>query len=118
MNAYTGIERRKHKRINKQIPLNITGFNNKKTLPKFDEEIALNISETGILIECSKPLPIATSLNLKIMLNLDSGYKTIETTSAIMWTKESHRKTYYFGCRFMELSEEDKTSLKDFASLQ
>lgn len=116
MPLYTGSEKRRHKRMYKLMAVNIMGFDNKKTLPKLDAEVGQNISEGGILLECSKRLPKGTSLKLKIMLLFDSKYKIIQTFVRIIWNKKSFRKTYYLGCKFTRLKHKDRLLLRRFVS--
>lgn len=112
-------ERRKYKRIiNKTVGVNIIQHGSKKTLPKFNEEVGLNLSENGILIECSKGLAAGTNLRLIIMFLIDSKYNIIQTPAKIAWTKKTRRKTYLFGCRFMRLSQKQKSILKRICNME
>lgn len=124
MARYKGIERRRHKRLNKLMAVNIIALNDKKTLPKFDAEIGLNIAEGGMLLECSKRLTGRSRLKLKILLTLDSSrktgsryagkYKVIRAPAIIVWNKKSFRNTYYLGCKFTRLKHKDRLILRRF----
>ena len=116
MNEYTGPERRRHRRINKIVGVNIIQYDTKKTLPKLDAEVGQNVSEGGILLECSKRLTRGTYLKLKIMLFFDSKYKIIQTSARIVWNKRSFRKTYYLGCKFTRLSPKARLTLRRFTT--
>jgi len=112
MAQYKGVERRKYRRLNRPLAVNIIAVNNKKTLPKLDAEIGLNIAEGGMLLECSKRLPKKTRLKLKIILILDSKYKIIQTTAVVLWNKKTFKNTYYLVCKFTRLRHKDRITLK------
>lgn len=111
------IERRRHKRKSELVGVNIIGLNNKSIHPKLDEEVGLNVSEGGILLECLKRLPKQTHLKLKIMLILDSKYKIIQPPAKIIWNKKSFCNTYYLGCKFTKLRHNDRLLLRKFTSI-
>lgn len=105
---YLDLDKRRYVRIPGRIGVNIVKYNRKKTGPKLDEEIGLNISIGGILIECSKKLSVKSILKLKIMFPFESKYTIISGAALVMWNKKSFRKTYYIGCKFDRLKEKDK----------
>jgi len=101
-------EKRKYPRIHSKVGLNIIACNGKKTTPKLDEEIGLNISVGGVLIECSKRLAKKTRLKLKIMLTSDSKFMIMQIPARIAWNKKTFRNTYYLGCKFTRLKPRDE----------
>ena len=109
-----GHKMRKDERTHVRIGVNIIGYNGRKTLPKLDEEVGLNISIGGMLIECSKKLVTGTSLKLKVMLTFNSSYKIILVPAKIMWVNKTSQGTYYLGCKFTRLKTQDKTILKRY----
>jgi len=96
------------------VAVEIISCNGKKTLPKLDDEIGLNISDGGLLMECSKKLDKGTRLRLKIMLIYTSSYKIIELPAKIVWCKRSFCKTYYLGCKFTRITPVIKKAIKKF----
>lgn len=111
MAKFRGSEKRGFKRLDRMIGVNIISCDNKNTEPKLDEEVGLNVSEGGILLECTKRIPKGTSVSLKIMLALDTGYRIVHTAARIAWNKKSFRHTYYHGCKFSRLKHDDKLLL-------
>lgn len=111
MAKLSGAEKRRHVRIGRKIGVNIINCNGKKTIPKLDEEVGLNVSIGGVLIECSKRLARGTKIKLILMLTFDAKYKIIEVPAKVSWNKQSYRKTYYLGCKFQRLKPKDRNAL-------
>lgn len=116
MAAYSGREKRKHRRIYKIIGTNIIRHNAKEYDPKLDEEVGLNISAGGILIECEKKLERQDKLKIKVMLTFDTVYKIIELNTEVVWIKKSFRNTYFIGCKLTKLSLKDRSILKKYTA--
>jgi len=116
MIRYKGRERRRYKRRGATIALNIIRCGRKKTLPKLDEEVGRNISESGILLECSKRISKGKSITLKIMLSHNHKFRIIQTAAKVKWCKESFRDTYYSGCQFMRMKPADRRAIKKFVN--
>ena len=113
---YHGPDRRRYKRIYKIFGVSIIEVGNKKTLPKFAEEMGLNLSEGGLLIECSENLVRGTHLRLRLMLNIDAKYVVIETAAKARWSKKSYRNTYFIGCKFTHLAAKDHKLIRKFCN--
>ena len=107
-------ERRKFVRIYRRIGVNIVGYNNKKTEPKLDEEVGHDISLGGILLECSKRIPVGSALRLKIMLTFDDSFRMIRSGARVVWNKRSFRDTYYLGCKFSRIDQKERAALIRF----
>jgi len=114
MAKFKGPEYRKFKRITKRVALNIIACNGKKTLPKLNEEVGLNIALGGVLIECSKRLPKKTTLRLKIMPTFGPKLKIMKVPARVVWNARTPRGTYYLGCKFTRLNHRDKIILRRF----
>lgn len=114
MASRKGPELRAHQRTKKRIGVNIVYYNGRKTLPKLDEEVGLNIALGGMLIECSKRLIKNASLKLMIMLAFDSQYEILRIPAKVMWNRKSFRKTYFIGCKFLRLAPKDRKILVRF----
>jgi len=106
-------ERRKFIRFNKNFGINIVSLNDVATLPKLDHEIGVNISLTGILIKCEKPIERDSTTRLKIMLVKNRAYKTIEANAKVVWCNRSfdQKTAYCIGMKFTKLSRSDKATL-------
>ncbi len=116
MANYAGKERRRHRRIYRIIGTNIVRHNTKVYSPKLDEEIGLNISQGGVLLECEKRLAKNDRLKVKVILAFDSAYKTIQPCAKIVWAKRSFRNTYFLGCRFTNISQKDRSTLRKYTA--
>ena len=64
-------ERRRSKRTTRIVGVNIIQVGKKKTLPKLDHEVGMNISPAGILVHSDKPLKHSQILQMKIVLTKD-----------------------------------------------
>ncbi len=105
------LERRNFIRFNKAFGVNIIEVSGKKTLPKFDHEIGVNLSSAGALVKCERPIRNNSKIKLKIMLVRNGSYKTIETSAKAIWCEKSFDPKivcYYIGLGFTRLSRSDK----------
>ena len=106
-------ERRKYRRLHKPFGVNIVSVGKKKTLPKLNHEVGLNISLGGILVKCAKLIKKNTVIGLKLMLVKDGVYRTLEARGRIAWHKLSFERptTYFMGIEFKRLSHKDKQKI-------
>lgn len=76
-----------------------------------------NISEGGLLIYFPEETDIKRYLRLKLFFSLGSELNTIKVLAEVVWT-DNHlgkgREYYPYGVRFVNLSPEDGTKLKNF----
>ncbi|MFC1590828.1 PilZ domain-containing protein [Candidatus Omnitrophota bacterium] len=98
-------EKRRYRRLNRPFGVNIVSVKKRRTLPKLDHEVGLNISLEGILIKCERILRKNTAVGLKMMLVKDGAYRTLETKGTVAWNKASPGKkaTYLIGIHFRKL---------------
>jgi c-di-GMP-binding flagellar brake protein YcgR len=76
-----------------------------------------NISEGGVLIYFPEEMDVRQYLRLKLFFSLGSELNTIKVLAEVVWT-DNHlskgRENYPYGVRFVDISPEDGTKLKNF----
>jgi c-di-GMP-binding flagellar brake protein YcgR len=76
-----------------------------------------NISEGGLLIYFPEETDVRQYLRLKLFFSLGSELNTIKVLAEVVWT-DNHlgkgRECYPYGVRFVDISPEDGTKLKNF----
>ncbi len=78
---------------------------------------ALDAGEGGLQILFPEQMEIGQTLNLKLFFSSDSELNTIETLAEVVWINtqlgegENH---YRSGVKFIHISPEDMTKLKNF----
>ncbi len=76
----------------------------------------VNASETGLLVQSPKNVPVGTKLNIAVLFSKGFELANFEVVAEVVWTK-SHpnegREGYQFGLRFVHLLEEDRQKLKN-----
>lgn len=116
-------EKRKYKRAKKYFAINIVAvdtdgkhlrFDKIKTNPKFCDESGVDLAPGGIKIMCSKPLPIESKIQMKMMLPDAHGLNLIRANGTIKWFKQikgKYKKYFVIGVNFRDLPKEDKDKL-------
>ncbi len=76
-----------------------------------------NISEGGLLIYFPEETDVSQYLRLKLFFSLGSELNTIKVLAEVVWT-DNHlskdRKYYLYGVKFVDISPEDDSKLKNF----
>ena len=76
-----------------------------------------NISEGGLLIYFPEETDVSQYLRLKLFFSLGSELNTIKVLAEVVWT-DNHlskdREYYPYGVKFVDISPEDGTKLKNF----
>ena len=76
-----------------------------------------NISEGGLLIYFPEETDVSQYLRLKLFFSLRSELNTIKVLAEVVWT-DNHlskdREYYPYGVKFVDISPEDDTKLKNF----
>lgn len=104
-------EKRKHPRVNIDLPLEYRVSD----APHLHGAMALNVSESGLLVHSVKDLPIGTQLNIAVLFPKGLEFSNFEVLAEIVWKDkywEENRERYQFGLKFLHLSEEDHQKLK------
>jgi hypothetical protein len=104
-------EKRKHPRVNMDLPLEYRVSD----APHLHGAIAVNASESGLLVHSVKDLPIGTKLNIAVLFPKGLEFSNFEVLAEIVWKDkywEENRENYKLGLKFLRLSEEDYHKLK------
>lgn len=110
-NKYTGIERRKYKRLNVYhllAPIQIKTSNDDIPIAG----ILLDISAGGVGILSFKEIPIDSTIELSINLH---NIKTNKIKAKVRWIKQQE-KTYRIGLQFTDISKEDFFQISNFVN--
>jgi c-di-GMP-binding flagellar brake protein YcgR len=106
-------EKRKYPRFSVDLPIEYS---------RIDSPISyigrgLNISECGLLIYFPEQMDVSQYLRLKLFLPLGSELSTIEVLTEVAWMDIHSGESwgdYRCGVRFIDISPEDVTKLKNF----
>jgi len=104
-------EQRKHARFQLSLPIEFRVTSDKH----IHGAIIINASETGLLVQCPKNIPVGTKLNIAVLFSKGFELANFEVVAEVVWTK-SHpnegKEGYEFGLRFVHILEEDRQKLK------
>lgn len=109
--------------------IDVIDFENRRC-PRFDIHLPIeydqirssithigNISEGGLLIYFPEEMDVRQYLRLKLFFSLGSELNTIKVLAEVVWT-DNHlskdRENYPYGVKFVDISPEDGTQLKNF----
>ncbi len=105
-------EKRKHPRFSVDLPAE---YNRADLSVK--QGHATNASEGGLLLYLPEQIEIGKHLRLKLFFSMASGLQTIEALVEVAWTDIHLGKDwgdYRTGVRFVEISAEDMSKLRNF----
>jgi hypothetical protein len=109
-NSYNTKDRRRYPRVFIDLPLEYREMHKLRLWGG----IAVNASETGLLIESIKDIPIGTKLNIAVLFPRESELADFKAVTEILW-KEHYRNEDWEGCqyglKFIQLLEEDRWKL-------
>ena len=78
-----------------------------------------NISEGGLLIFFPEQMNVSQYLRLKLFFSLDSELNAVKALAEVVWM-DNHlskdREYYPYGVKFIDISPEDRTKLRNFIS--
>jgi hypothetical protein len=106
-------ERRKYPRVNVDLP---TQYNEINSSISRNGRV-MNLSEGGMLFHSPEQIEIGQHLNSNFSFPLGSKLSTIEVLAEVAWTEIHLGETwgdYRCGVRFIDISPEDMTKLKNF----
>ncbi len=75
----------------------------------------VNASETGLLVQSPKNIPVGTKLNIAGLFSKGFELANFEVVAEVVWAKphpNEGREGYEFGLRFVHILEEDRQKLK------
>jgi hypothetical protein len=106
------IEKRKHPRFNIDLPIEYA-----RTDLFIKHGRAINASEGGLLLYLPEQMEIGQHLRLKVFFSSGSELNKIETLVQVVWLDITMGKDwgdYRTGVRFVDVSLEDFSNLKNF----
>jgi len=109
------IERRTYRRFPVRLPIEYY----RADLPINQTGQALDASEGGLQILFPEEMEIGQNLKMKLFFSSDFGLNTIEMLVEVVWVNTQlgeGEKHYRSGVRFINISPEDVTKLKNFSA--
>lgn len=111
--ASVNSEKRKYPRFNVDLPIKYG-----RTNLFFKYARAVNASQGGLLLRLPEEVEVGQNLALKLFFPFDSELNTIKASVRVVWMDIHMRKDwawdYQTGVRFVDISPEDMTVLKNF----
>jgi hypothetical protein len=105
------MEKRKHPRRNSRIPVHYRRITSDNM--EFKGSLMQNISKSGARITSYEFLPLNSRLLMK--LPLESGRKSVEGVSQVVWVKKmGFGEQYAIGLEFVYLNQGDSSQIADF----
>jgi hypothetical protein len=104
-------ERRKHPRVNMNLPLEYRF----PDTPHSHGALVVNASESGLLIHSVRDLSIGTKLNIAVLFPNGFELSNFEVLAEIVWKDtlwEVNWEGYHFGLKFIHILENDHQKLK------
>ena len=108
-------EKRKHPRFSVDLPVEYYKIGS----PVKQNGRAVNASQGGLLLYFSEPLQIGQYLRLKLFFSLDSELNAVKALGEVVWSDNHLSKDweyYPYGVKFIDISPEDRTKLRNFIS--
>ena len=105
-------EKRRYPRLDIRLPIECDQINSSITHTG-------NISEGGVLIFFSKQMNVSQYLRLKVFFSLDSELNAVKALGEVVWSDNHLSKDweyYPYGVKFIDISPEDRTKLRNFIS--
>ena len=109
------LDKREHPRFSVDLPVE---YYKMGSIVKYNGR-AMNASQGGLLLHFSEPLQIGQYLRLKLILSSGFRSNAIETIAEVTWINiqlGEGEKHYRSGVRFINISPEDVTKLKNFSA--
>ena len=109
------LERRRYRRFSVRLPIEYYRVDS----PINQTGQALDASEGGLQILFPEQMEIGQNLNLKLFFSSGSELNTIGTLAEVVWINTQlveGEKHYRSGVRFINISPEDITKLRNFAA--
>ncbi len=107
------LEKRKYPRFSVDLPVEYCRVESSIG----NEGRALDVSEGGLLIYFPERMEIGQRLNIKLFLSMGSKLNTIEIVSKVAWVEmgiDEDSGEHRTGVKFVEISPDDMTKLKNF----
>ena len=104
-------ERRKHERYLVDLPLNFQTTENSNICTG----LSINASETGLLIQTFKDMPIGIRLRLELLFAKGFELSNLQGMAQIIWKDHyvwNNYKGYKYGLQFVHITNENYQKLK------
>jgi len=111
--AIVNFERRRHPRFNIDLPIEYSLIESPISRPGR----ASNVSEGGLLVYFPEKIEIGQHLQLKLFFPSGSALNSIELQAEVVWIDiylEKGWGDYRSGLRFIDITSDDLTKLKNF----
>jgi hypothetical protein len=104
-------EKRISPRVRVDLPVNFQATGN----PNIQSGLTVNASETGLLVQTPKDMPVGTKLIVEVLYPKGFQLSNFQGVAEIKW-KVIHLaekwEGYEYGLRFVEISDENQLELK------
>jgi len=78
--------------------------------------LVVNVSETGLLIECVKDIPAGSKLNITVLFPEGYELANFEVLAEAVWKDihwdDDNKKKYQYGLKFVSIKEPDHWKLR------
>jgi len=114
--GYNGPERRSSERKVHGFHADIVRVNELTFGSKWYNEVGTDISEEGLAVRCSKPLPEKANVTIAILLR-DGGYQLLKVEARLIWISkvmEQQKERYLMGFQFTQLDPEVREKIREF----
>jgi len=111
--AVANLERRR----NARFPIRLAIEYSRANSPINQTGQTVDASERGLQILLPEPMEISQTLNMKLFFSSGSTLNSIEVLAEVVWINAQlgeGEKLYRSGVRFINISPEEMTQLKDF----
>lgn len=109
-------ERRQAERKIRGFHADIVRVNELNYGTKWHNEVGTDISEQGLGIRCSKPLPEKANVTIAILLR-NGGYHLLKVEAKLSWISkkvEDQKERYFMGFEFTKLEPEVREQIREF----
>jgi len=106
-------ERRGHRRIVMSFPVNVCLHQSDKPYPA----LTVDASESGLLVQTLKDMPLETTLNIELLFPNDFNLSNFKAVAKVVWKDICNWEDlegYQYGLKFIQISNEDYSMLKKF----
>ena len=105
-------KRRRSPRFPMDLPLEYRVMD----IPYAHGGLVVNVSETGLLIECVKDIPVSSKLNITVLFPEEYELDSFEVLAEVVWRDiywgDDNRKKYQYGLKFVSIKEPDHWKLR------
>jgi len=114
--SYKGPDRRGPQRKVRGFHADIVRVNELTFQSKWYNEVGTDISDKGLGLRCSRPLPEKANVTIAIVLR-DGGYQLLKVDARLVWMSkvvENQKERYFMGFEFTKLDPEIQEKIRNF----